>query len=236
MISQRLLLISSSQVHGKGYMDHCLPEILTFLGEGKPPVLFIPFAKKDYDSYAEKIRKRFARADLQTVSIHTFPDPIEAVQNASAIFIGGGNTFLLLRTLYSHNLVDPIRIRIQEGALYMGSSAGSNVACATIKTTNDMPIVYPPSFEALNLVPFNINPHYIDPDPTSTHAGETRPVRIREFHEWNDNPVIGLREKAMLLIENRTIILKGEAGAKLFNKNEDPRDFEQGSRLDFLLD
>lgn len=235
MSSQRLLLISSSQVYGHEYLGHCLPEIVSFLRPDKPDILFIPYAKKDHDAYAATICAGFKRAGLRVKSIHRTDDPVRAVQQAQAIYTGGGNTFLLLTTLYTLKLLDPIRERVRQGIPYMGASAGSNIAGLTIQTTNDMPIIYPPSFEALGLVPFTINPHYIDPLPEELQAGETRAERIHEFHEWNNNPVVGLRNSGMLLIENDSILIKGEAGVSLFRKAQPPQEFVPGDRLDFLL-
>ena len=160
--------------------------------------------------------------------------PVAAVERAEALFIGGGNTFRLLDALWRHALIEPIRRRVQAGMPYVGTSAGSNVACPSIRTTNDMPIVQPPSFAALNLVPFNINPHYQDPIPGSTHMGETREQRIAEFHEENAPPVVGLREGAWLLVEDSTVVLSGSTGARLFRRGEAPAEFATGSRLDFL--
>jgi len=231
----KLLLISSSQVSGRGYMDHCLPEIISLLGPELKNVLFIPYAKKDRDAYAGKITDRFRKAGLTVSSIHRVEKPVQAIEQAEAVFIGGGNTFLLLAELYRHELLDPIRVRVQEGMPYFGSSAGSNVAGLSIKTTNDMPIIYPPSFEALGLVSFTINPHYTDPLPEGAQAGETREQRIREFHEWNDNAVVALREKAMLLIEKGTARVKGEDGAMVFRKDSQAEKFFPGDRMDFLL-
>src|SRR5262245_12583969 len=173
----RLLLISSSRVYGSGYLDHCEAEIRDFLG-GVREVLFIHFAIRDPRGYAGRVRDRLSRMGLAVTSLHEAQDSLAAVHRAESIFIGGGNTFRLLNALYSENVLEATRRQIEAGAPYFGSSAGSNVACPTIKTTNDMPIVQPPSFEALNLVPFNINPHYLDPDPASTHMGEPREERI----------------------------------------------------------
>ena len=231
----RVLLISSSQVHGSAYLDHCESEMRSFLGNVRE-VLFVPFALANHPAYAEKVRERLGRMGLSVSSLHEARNPLEAVQEAEAVFIGGGNTFRLLDALYRSCLLDPIRRQVEAGAAYLGSSAGSNVSGPTIKTTNDMPIVQPPSFEALGLVPFNINPHYLDPDPLSTHMGETREQRIREFHELNAPPVVGLREGAMLRIEGKSAALRGIMGARLFLKGAAPREYSPGSALDFLLE
>jgi len=232
---RRVLLISSSRVHGSGYLDHCESEIRSFLGS-VGQVLFVPFALGDQAAYAKKVRERMGRMGLAVNSLHEARDPLEAVHQSEAIFIGGGNTFRLLDALYRERLVETIGQRVEAGAPYVGSSAGSNVAGPTIKTTNDMPIVQPPSFEALRLVPFNINPHYLDPDPSSTHMGETREERIREFHELNAPPVVALREGAMLRIEGKSAALRGTMGARLFLKGADPREYTPGSALNFLLE
>jgi dipeptidase E len=167
-------------------------------------------------------------------SIHTATNPVQAVKDTEAIFIGGGNTFRLLKTLYDFDLLGPIRERVADGMRYIGSSAGSNVAAPTIKTTNDMPIVQPPSFDALSLVSFQINPHYLDPDPNSKHMGETREERIRQFLEENDTPVVGLREGAMLRIENGETILRGSTGARIFRKGVEPIELLPGAQLDLI--
>ncbi len=180
-------------------------------------------------------RWSYAKLGHTLESIHGASDPLEAVMRAEAIFIGGGNTFRLLNQLYEQELLDPIRERVRAGAPYVGTSAGSNVACVSIKTTNDMPIVYPPSFGALDLVPFNINPHYVDPVPNSTHMGETREQRITEFHEMNDRVVVGLREGAMLRVEGGLVALKGTTGARVFRKGDNPEEFEPGSDMSFLI-
>jgi len=196
----------------------------------------VPYAIFDRDSYAEKARRRFEQMGIALRSVHDAAEgPVRAVETADALFIGGGNTFRLLTALGRERLVEAIRQRVRAGMPYVGTSAGSNVACPTIKTTNDMPIVEPPTFEALALVPFQINPHYQDPIPGSTHMGETREQRIAEFHEENATPVIGLREGAWLLVEDRAVRLEGTTGARLFRRGETPAEHTSGSRLDFLM-
>ena len=169
----QLLLISNSTLYGSGYLDHAETEIVDFLGDARR-VLFVPFALHDPDAYAATATARFAKMGYQLSSIHQTKDPVRSVEETDAIFIGGGNTFRLLKNLYDLNLIDPIRRRVAAGMPYIGSSAGSNVAAPTIKTTNDMPIVQPPSFDALKLVWFQINPHYLDAEKNSTQMGETR--------------------------------------------------------------
>jgi dipeptidase E len=228
----RLLLISNSTLHGSGYLDHCAPAIEQFLRPSVSRVLFVPYALYDRDGYADRTQERFARMGFELESIHDAPGrPAAAVERAQAIFIGGGNTFRLLDALWRHELVEPIARRVGAGMPYIGSSAGSNVACVTIKTTNDMPIVQPPTFEALNLVAFNINPHYLDPVPGSTHMGETREERIAQFHEENRPPVVGLREGAWLRVDGDGVTLEGRTGARLFRRGQAPEEYSPGSRL-----
>jgi len=228
----RLLLISNSTVYGSGYLDHCAGAIAAFLRPSVARVLFVPYALFDRDAYAEKARARFAKMGFALDSIHDAPGgPVRAVEEAEALFIGGGNTFRLLDGLWRNALVDAIRRRARGSMSYIGSSAGSNVACPSIRTTNDMPIVEPPTFEALGLVPFNINPHYLDPIVGSTHMGETREERIAQFHEENDPPVIGLREGAWLIVEDQTVTLQG-TGARVFRRERPPQEYAAGSRLE----
>ena len=231
--SRRILLLSTSTVFGGGYLEYAQAEVDDFLG-GITRVLFVPFALHDRDAYAAKVRKRFATINRELDSLHDATDMEGAVRGAEAIFIGGGNTFRLLKSLYDCDVLDAIRARVGEGMPYMGSSAGSNVAAPTIRTTNDMPIVEPPSFNALGLVSFQINPHYLDPEPGSTHMGETREERIIQFLEENDTPVIGLREGAWLRIENGSCVLKGIKGARLFRRSAEPMELQAGSTLDLL--
>lgn len=225
--TMRLLLISNSTLYGSGYLDHAESEIRSFLGDVNR-VLFVPYALFDHDKYAATAQARFQKMGYQLTSIHTAEDAIAAVEKTEAIFIGGGNTFRLLKTLQEGGLIKPIRDRVTHGMPYIGSSAGSNVAAPTIRTTNDMPIVEPPSFNALNLVSFQINPHYLDPDPNSRHMGETREERIMQFLEENDTPVIGLREGAMLRIEKGETTLRGSTGARFFRKGLEPVEISQG--------
>lgn len=227
---RRLLLASSSTTHGTGYLDHCAEQARE-LFDGRSRLLFVPYALFDRDAYAARVRERFRAFGLAVDSIHEQRHPCQAVECCEAIFVGGGNTFRLLDCLYRDELLEPIRRRVQEGIPYMGTSAGSNVACPTIMTTNDMPIVQPPSLAALGLVPFQINPHYLDADPGSTHMGETRETRLREFLEENDVAVVGLREGAMLRIEDGRVILDGERGARLFRRGSEPQELERGQVL-----
>jgi dipeptidase E len=215
----RILLISNSTVYGRGYLDHVESELRSFLGPAKQ-ILFFPFALFDRDAYAAKANARFAAMGYALESAHSVRDPQKAIENADAIFIGGGNTFRLLKALQDLEFLEPIRARVKRGAPYIGSSAGSNVAGPTIKTTKDMPIVQPRSFDSLGLVPFQISPHFQDPDPNSKHMGETQEERILQFLEENETPVVGMREGAWLLCENNAVILKGEAGARIFRRGE----------------
>ena len=232
----RLLIVSTSKIHGSEYMEYLFDELKDYF-KGMNEILFIPYARPggiSYEDYTAVSRDAFAQIGIGVKGIHEFYNPAEAVANAQGIFTGGGNTFLLLKTLYENQLIEPLRKAVKGGTPYMGSSAGSNITGLTIGTTNDMPIVYPPSFDALQLVPFNINPHYLDPDPNSKHQGETRETRIREFLNFNHQPVIGLREGSWLRREGDTLELKGVLSTRLFEKNKDPREVAPGD-VSFLL-
>lgn len=234
---RRVLLLSTSTVHGSGFLEYCLPVIADHFA-GRERILFVPYASPGglpHDEYTVLVSRALGPLGLGIEGIHASSDPVRAVREAEGIFIGGGNTFLLLRELYALGLLDPIRDRVAAGMPYMGSSAGSNVAGATIGTTNDMPIVHPPAFEALALVPFNINPHYLDPDPDSKHMGETRETRIREFHVQNPQPVVGLREGAWLLREGDRLTLEGKRGGRLFRANREAEELAPESDLSGLL-
>lgn len=229
---RRLLLISTSTVYGTGYLDHAEAEIRDHL-QGVARVLFVPYALADHNGYAAKVRERFERMGFSLDSIHQSSHPAQAVESAQAVFIGGGNTFRLLKALYDLRLIDPIRVRVDAGMPYMGASAGSNVAGPTIRTTNDMPIVEPQSLNALNLFPYQINPHYLDPDPSSTHMGETREERLLQYLEENETPVIGLREGTYLRMSNGEIWLKGPRPARIFTRAKSPFELQPGSQLNF---
>jgi dipeptidase E len=223
----RLLLISSSNVHGYGYLDHAEPEIRRILGEGRR-VAFVPFAIRDRDGYTRKVRERLGRMELDVIQVQGAKD----FDQVDAVFVGGGNTFRLLNALYESDLIIEMRQRIRAGLTYIGSSAGTNIASPTIRTTNDMPIVQPPSFDSLGLVPFQINPHYLDPDPASTHRGETREERIREFLEENEAPVVALREGTMLRVEDDRSTLLGPRPARIFRRGFEPIEVEPGRTID----
>lgn len=219
----RLLLLSTSTVFGGGYLDYAENDVRDFFGPIRR-VLFVPFALADRDGYAAKARERFARMGIEVTSLHEARNAARAVDDAEGIFIGGGNTFRLLKALNDTGAIDAIQLRVKSGMPYMGASAGSNVACPTIRTTNDMPIVEPPSLEALNVFPWQINPHYLDPDPGSKHMGETREERLVQYLEENDTPVIGLREGGIVRVENGKAVLKGMAGARIFRRGREPEE------------
>jgi dipeptidase E len=233
----RLLLISNSTNPGEPYLDYPKNNIHEFLGDHPITVLFIPYAAVtfSYDVYEQKVSERIREVGHDIVSIHRFKDPAAAVRKATAIAIGGGNTWKLLKTIRENNLIHAIREKVMSGTPYIGWSAGSNVACPTIMTTNDMPVTEPDSFDSFNLVPFQINPHYIDANPAG-HAGETREQRIEEFIEINpDIYVIGLREGTMLLVEKRKMRLIGPRKARIFRKGSLPVELGNGDDFSFLL-
>ncbi|WP_285726777.1 dipeptidase PepE [Psychromicrobium xiongbiense] len=199
MTTLDLLLFSNSTNAGRGYLEHAQEEVADFLA-GVNELLFVPFALQDHEAYTTKVGAALASLGVRVIGLHSSADPAAAVASAEAVFVGGGNTFRLVSTLQRTGLLGQIRAAAQSGIRYMGASAGTNIAAPTIRTTNDMPIVEPPSFEALGLVPFQINPHYLDAVPGSTHAGETREMRLTEFLEENDVAVLGLREGSHLRV------------------------------------
>jgi dipeptidase E len=230
----RLLLLSNSTNHGQGYLDHAMPEIRALFG-GARRLVFVPFALHDRAAYAARARARFATEGIEVEALDASAAGRRLLASAEGVFVGGGNTFRLLKTLQDSDLLEPLRRRVRDGLPYLGASAGINIACPTIKTTNDMPIVQPARFEAMGLVPFQINPHYLDADPGSRHMGETREDRIREFLEESDTAVVGLREGAWLSIEDRTGQVGGRASACVFRRGRPPEELAPGASLAPLL-
>ncbi|MEA3448610.1 MAG: dipeptidase PepE [Bacteroidota bacterium] len=233
----KCLLISNSTMAGEPYLDYPKHNIAEFLGKEKVNALFIPYAAVSFswDEYEEKVKTRFNEVGHDVTAIHKFDDPVKAVEEADAIVIGGGNTWNLVRVMRDNNLLDPIRKKVLDGTPYIGWSAGSNVTCPTIKTTNDMPIIDPKGFDALNLIPFQINPHFLD-KKAQGHAGESREDRISEFLVLNkDMPVAGLREGCMFLIEGDKMKLIGIHSLRLFKYGKEPQELDTGQDFSFLL-
>jgi dipeptidase E len=229
----RLLLLSNSTNHGAGYLDHAWAEIRDFFGPARR-LAFVPFALFDRAAYVDKVRARFEPEGFEVSGVSADAAGAAALEAAECAFVGGGNTFRLLDALQRTGLDDVLRRRALAGMPYMGASAGTNIAAPTIRTTNDMPIVQPASFDALGLVPFQINPHYIDTEPGSTHMGETRETRLREYLEENATPVIGLREGAWLRREGDALRLDGRS-ARLFSRGAEPQEIEAASDVSRLL-
>lgn len=237
-MNRNLLLISTSSTHGTGYLEHAEEQVKELL-QGKSSLLFIPYARPggiSHAAYTAKVQEAFAPWGISVTGVHAYDNPDQAVRHAEAVFIGGGNTFLLLRQLYANKIVKPLQERAEKGVPYIGTSAGTNVAGKTIGTTNDMPIVHVKTFDALQLVPFNINPHYLDPQPDSTHMGETRETRIAEFHNHNAQPVVGLREGSMLRIKGDRIELQGPLSMRVFLQGQKPIEFKAGDDINFLME
>ncbi len=233
----KLLLISNSTMKGEPYLDYPKYEIQKFLGETPITAVFIPYAAVTFslDTYCEKVEERFAEVGHHIVGIHTFADPIKAIQEAKAIIVGGGNTWQLVRMLNDQKLMTAIREKVVSGTPYIGWSAGSNVACPTLRTTNDMPIIDPKGFDCTGLIPFQINPHYLDANPKE-HGGETREQRIEEFLEINPNMyVAGLREGTIFKLENNKLELIGKRQCRIFKKGEEPFELSTNDDFNFLL-
>ena len=231
-----VLLLSSSALHGYRPFEFALDALRDLFGAART-IHFVPYALADHDGYTAGAADRLAPLGVSVVGVHAGGEPRAAVEDAEVLFIGGGNSFRLLDALQRRQLLEPIRRRVRAGELrYLGSSAGSNMACPTLRTTNDMPIVQPASFDALGLIPFQINPHYVDPDPSTTHMGETREQRIREFLEQNDVPVLGMREGSWLRRRGGQLALGGVRNVRLFRRGEEPAEYEPGADLSWLLD
>jgi len=233
--NRKILLISNSTLFGSGYLDHAEHEVCDFLAAVRK-VLFVPFALHDRDAYAAQAKRKFSAMGYDLTSIHQAENMKQAIAETDAVFIGGGNTFRLLKGLYDHDVLTSIRARVEAGMPYIGSSAGSNVAGPTIKTTKDMPIVQPPSFDALGIFEYQISPHFQDPDPNSKHMGETQEERIIQFLEENETPVVGLREGTMLRITGNSIVLKGTTSARIFRRGHKPVEVEIGTDISKIFD
>lgn len=230
---KKLIIASTSTIYGSGYLEY-LQEALTELFVATDEILFIPYARPggiSHDAYTAAAAKAFSTFGQKIVGVHTFDNPAKALQKAKGIFTGGGNTFVLVSQLYKNQLMQPLREAIFDGVHYLGTSAGSNICGVTMQTTNDMPIVYPPSFKTLGVVPFNINPHYIDTPIDSTHMGETRETRIEEFHTQNTLPVIGLREGSWLRVTGNEIVLLGPQSARIFEQQKEAYEIEPSSLI-----
>lgn len=233
---KNLIIASTSTLHGGDYLEYLLPELKIHFKHCKT-ILFIPFARPggiSHDEYTKKVALALAKINKEVKGIHEFEDFSNAIIYAEGIFTGGGNTFLLVSQLYKNNIITLLADVVKNGTPYLGTSAGSNICGLTMQTTNDMPIIYPPSFQTLGLVPFNLNPHYLDPEAQSKHMGETRETRINEFHSFNTIPVLGLREGSWLDVQGAKITLKGNLTARLFRQNQTPEEIESGSDLSSL--
>ncbi|MDR2971729.1 MAG: dipeptidase PepE [Bacteroidales bacterium] len=244
----KLLLLSNSTNYKEPYLGWCMPLISDFLRNEKKRILFFPYAgvkvagknyPESYDAYSERVATIFVQHGFQVDSIHNAIDPIEAVNQADVIMVGGGNTFHLVHEIHANGLIEPVRRKVLEGTPFIGWSAGSNVACPTLRTTNDMPIIMPKSFQCFDFVPFQINPHYIDPHPEEIndairHGGETRQDRINEFLAVNPHiTVAGLREGTALWVENDKITLRGERPLRIMRHEQEAFEIEPGSGFDF---
>ncbi|PCH77888.1 MAG: dipeptidase PepE [Flavobacteriaceae bacterium] len=233
---KNIFIASTSTVHGKGYLEYALPALKDFF-KGVTEILFVPYARPggiSHDVYTKKASEAFSLIGIKIKGIHEFENPSDAVKKATGIFIGGGNTFLLVSQLYKNELIDVIKEVVSQGTPYLGTSAGSVVTGLSMQNTNDMPIIYPPSFSTLGLLSFNVNAHYLDPDPSSKHMGETRATRINEFHFVENIPVLGLREGSWLLVQNDKIILKGGLSARLFLQGKEAQEFPDATDFSFL--
>lgn len=229
------IIASTSTVFGGEYLDYLTSEIKE-LFKDISTLIFIPYARPggiSHDEYTEKVSPVFKIMGIEVIGLHQFKNPVEAIENAEGVFTGGGNTFVLVDSLYKNEVLEPLRKRIFDGMPYLGTSAGSNICGVTINNTNDMPIVYPPSFKTMGIVPFNINPHYLDPDPKSKHMGETRETRIKEFHSQSTVPVVGLREGSWIRVNGEKNRLEGPLTARIFQQNKEPYELESGEEIIF---
>ncbi len=230
---KKILIASTSTLHGSGYLEYLLPTLANHF-KNVSTILFIPYARPSgisYDAYTSKAREAFAKINIKVIGIHEFANSKQAVKNATGIFIGGGNTFELVHQIYANDILIDLQDAVGQGIPYLGTSAGSNICGITMMNTNDMPIVYPPSFNTLGFIPFNINAHYLDPTEGSTHMGESRATRIKEYHAYNSTTVLGLREGSWLEVLGTSIILKGKLTARVFKQDKEPYEIESGCEV-----
>lgn len=232
-----MIVASTSTLFGEQYLEYLLPTIENHF-KNCDEIVFIPYAQPSgisYDRYTQIVKNVFLKINIVVKGIHEYKNPIEAIENARGVFTGGGNTFLLVSKLYEKKIMPVLKRIIENGIPYLGTSAGSNIVGLTMQTTNDMPIVYPPSFDTLGVIPFNLNPHYADSNKHTKHMGETRETRLKEFLSFNDIPVIGLREGSWLEVKGGKIILKGKLTGRLFRPNHSAEELDPETDLSFLV-
>jgi dipeptidase E len=232
---KNVVLASTSTLHGQTYLGYLLP-VIKELFSGIEEVIFIPYARPggiSHDEYTSRVTTAFAAINLRVRGLHTFENPVEAVQKGQAFFTGGGNTFLLVQQLHALHVMETLKAAVEGGKPYLGSSAGSNIGGVNMQTTNDMPIVYPASFQTMGLIPFNLNPHYMDPIPGVLHMGESRETRIREFQVQQPLPVVGLREGSWIRVKGGSVTLEGSESAKIFEAGKDAYELSVGKEIIF---
>ncbi|MFY8213866.1 MAG: dipeptidase PepE [Flavobacterium sp.] len=230
---KNLIVASTSTLHGGSYLAYLKDTVQEYFRNCKT-ILFVPYARPggiSHDEYTQKVRTTLESWGFVVQGMHEFEDPAKAIKEAEGIFTGGGNTFVLVQQLYQHKLIEVLKTTLEKGTPYLGTSAGSNILGQSMHTTNDMPIAYPPDFATLGMLPFNLNPHYLDPDLHSKHMGETRETRIKEFHAFHQTAVLGLREGSWLEVKGEAITLKGDLSARLFEQGKNPVELESGTEL-----
>lgn len=235
-MNKNIVLASTSTLFGENYLAYLMP-VIAELFKGVNEIVFVPYARPggmSHDEYTARAAGAFGAVGIKVKGLHTFPDPVAAIAAAQGFFTGGGNTFLLVKELHDQGLMQALKTAVEGGKPYLGASAGSNIGGVNMQTTNDMPIVYPPSFDTMGLIPFNLNPHYLDPIPGVAHMGETRETRIKEFHTQNNIPVLGLREGSWIRVKGATISLEGSMPARIFKPGQAPYELEAGSGLNDL--
>ncbi|CAL1519432.1 dipeptidase PepE [Chitinophaga sp. MM2321] len=233
---KHIVLASTSTLFGDAYLAYLQP-VIKPLFSGIHEMIFVPYARPggiSHDDYTERAAAAFAPLNIRVRGLHTFANPAAAIQTGAAFFTGGGNTFLLVKELKEQGLMDVLKAAVEMGRPYLGCSAGSNIGGVSMQTTNDMPIVYPPGFQTMGLVPFNLNPHYLDPIPDLPHMGETREARIREYHTQYSTPVVGLREGSWIYVKDQAITLEGSLPARIFEAGKAAYEIESGTSLTYL--